>query len=316
MDEKITGKIHPRGGERLHLGGEVSFSVITTVLNEEDTICSLLDSLKQQSLLPKEIIITDAGSTDTTKEKINKWAGKNPKIPVTLIEMAGANRSLGRNRAIEEAKYEYIAVIDAGCEAEEHWLQELGVGFENKETEAVAGFYLTKPLNPWQAVFSLYLATQPDQFKPKTYLPSSRSLALTKNVWERAGKYPEKLNYCEDLVFAQRLKQKTKLTATNKAVVYWRLPGDLGQFFNVVSNYAMGDVEARFMPHLKKIATIFLRYGLFIIWPWLFLFYLIYPQVKFIRRLRLPELLLATPTQITADLAVMWGILKGAINLK
>ncbi|MCJ7666171.1 MAG: glycosyltransferase, partial [Actinobacteria bacterium] len=53
-----------RKGVRLLSG--VSF--ITTVYNEEDSIIELLQSLKDQTCLPEEIIIVDGGSGDRTFE--------------------------------------------------------------------------------------------------------------------------------------------------------------------------------------------------------------------------------------------------------
>ncbi|OGV96637.1 hypothetical protein A2W24_01595 [Microgenomates group bacterium RBG_16_45_19] len=292
----------------------IEFSVITTVLNEAKTIKALLDSLAKQTLAPKEIVITDAGSTDGTITIINQWRERHKEIPVRLVGVPTANRSQGRNRAITEAKQEYLAVIDAGCTAESHWLARLAKTYQETGAEAVAGFYLTRPKNIWERIFSLYLAVQPKDFDPKTYLPSSRSLSLTKTAWKKAGKYPEKLNTCEDLVLAQRLKAKTKMVATAKACVYWQLPRTGSEFFKAIAGYAQGDVEARYRPHLIKMLTVYGRYLVFIVAPWLFLLYLLYPQFKFIRVLPLPDLCLTSVVQIMADVAVMWGGIKGGLS--
>jgi len=48
-------------------------SFITTVLNEENTIESLLGSLINQTKKPDEIIIVDGGSSDKTIRKIENF---------------------------------------------------------------------------------------------------------------------------------------------------------------------------------------------------------------------------------------------------
>lgn len=293
----------------------IKFSAITTVLNEAGSIGPLLDSLAKQIMTPGEIIITDAGSMDGTVEKIRAWQKKHPEMKITLLGVPGVNRSVGRNKAIEAAKNEHIAVIDAGCRADKGWLMNLAQEFERTGAETVAGFYRTRPKTSLQQIYGLYLAVQPDQFDSKTYLPSSRSLAMTKAAFSKAGRYPIKLNTCEDLVFAAKLKAKTVMTVTDKAWVEWQLPVTIGEYLRTVAGYAQGDVEAKYRPHLIKILSVFGRYGLFLVAPWLFLLYLLYPQFKFIKRLQLPTLLLTSVIQVLTDAAVMWGGLKGVFTL-
>ena len=95
-------------------------TLITTVYNEERSIGPLLGSLIAQSRQPEEIIIVDAGSTDRTQEIISDYLARG--LPAKLIVEPGASRSRGRNLAIEQARGEIIACIDAGCLAKRDWL--------------------------------------------------------------------------------------------------------------------------------------------------------------------------------------------------
>jgi hypothetical protein len=133
----------------------------------------------------------------------------------------------------------------------------------------------------------------PDQLNPQTYLPSSRSIAFTKAAWEKAGRYPEELEYCEDLIFASTF----------------------ADFFRQIKNYAAGDFIAGYIPHLKKMATVFLRYGAFVILPPLFPVYLLWPIYKHHKHISDPLCLIYLPAlQITADCAVMVGVIEGALS--
>ena len=47
-----------------------------------------------------------------------------------------------------------------------------------------------------------------DDIDPQTFLPSSRSIAFTKEAWAAVGGYPEWLDYCEDLLFDLALRDR------------------------------------------------------------------------------------------------------------
>jgi len=279
-------------------------SLIITTLNEAETIGPLLDSINEQTLAPREIIIVDAGSSDGT---LNIF--KNYSITPLRCNLR-TNRSTARNLGIKKAKSEIIAVTDAGCIADKHWLERLTKPLNDKKVMSVAGYYRPITKTVFQKCVAPFVAVMPDKFDPKTYLPSSRSLAFRKGTaW-----YPENLNYCEDLVFARELKTRGKMAVAPRAIVYWRLAETWRQFFVQIYHYAQGDVKARYRPHLVKIATVFGRYALFMFFPWLFLIYLFWPIIKLGRYTSTPGWKYLPLVQVTADLAVMTGSLSGIIS--
>src|SRR3972149_5204770 len=229
-------------------------SLIITTLNEVKTIGPLLDSINEQTLAPREIIIVDAGSTDGTLNIFKDYS-------ITSLRCnLGTNRSTARNLGIKKAKNKIIAITDAGCTLDKHWLERLAKPFKDKTVLSVAGYYRPGIKTKVQQSIAPLVAVMPDQFNPKTYLPSSRSLAFRKGTaW-----YPENLNYCEDLIFARRLNQAGKMAVVKTALVPWQLAENWRQFFWQIFHYAQGDVQARYRPHLVKIATIWLRHVLFI----------------------------------------------------
>lgn len=262
-------------------------SVVVTIKNEAATIRPLLDSLLKQTKKPDEIIVVDAGSSDGTRGILKQY-------PIThRVCERGTNRSQGRNIGIKLAKNEIIAVTDAGCTADRRWLERLIRPFKDKAVVSVAGYYRPVVTNKFQQQIAPFVAVMPDKFNPKTYLPSSRSVAFRKG----AAWYPEHLNYCEDLIFARKLKAAGKMAVVKNALVYWQLAENRQEFFWQIFHYAQGDVAARYWPHLIKIATVWLRYGLFLIFPPLFLVYV----------------LVFRPIKLIADLAIMAGSLSGII---
>jgi len=97
------------------LGFDVS--VIMTVKNGSFFIKKAIESILNQSLLPREIIIVDDGSTDDTctlVEQINLTAY----MPIHLIKTVGVGRSKALNLAVEKCSYEWIANLDV----DDYWL--------------------------------------------------------------------------------------------------------------------------------------------------------------------------------------------------
>jgi glycosyltransferase involved in cell wall biosynthesis len=95
-------------------------SAIVTVLNEGESIRRLLDSLAAQTCRPDEVIIVDGGSRDNTVAVLEEYAQR---LPLHIFVEPGANISEGRNRAIERAQGDILAITDAGVALEPDWLE-------------------------------------------------------------------------------------------------------------------------------------------------------------------------------------------------
>ncbi|TLS72922.1 glycosyltransferase [Aliarcobacter thereius] len=92
----------------------MTISLIITTYNWKEALKLSLESVKNQVLLPNEIIIADDGSRDDTKELIEDFKKNNPNLNIihSWQEDDGYKLSQSRNRAIARASSEYIIVID------------------------------------------------------------------------------------------------------------------------------------------------------------------------------------------------------------
>ncbi|MFC1976148.1 glycosyltransferase [Chloroflexota bacterium] len=219
-------------------------SVICTVLNEGQAIQKLLDSLIEQTRSPEEIIIVDGGSTDNTVTVLEKYAAQ---LPLRVIVEPGANISRGRNVAIEAAAGPIIASTDAGVRLDKNWLEELLKPFQVEEAPAaVSGFFVPDPQSAFEVAMGATVLPTPHNINPATFLPSSRSVAFLKASWETVkGGYPEWLDFCEDLIFDIRLRDKAgPFVFAPDAVVYFRPRSTVRAFFKQYYQYARGDGKA------------------------------------------------------------------------
>lgn len=93
-----------------------SVSLVIPVRNEEQSLPSLIESIKQQTFEPAEIIIVDGGSVDGTVRVAKEIAGRDPRFRV--VEAGPATPERGRNVGVAAARYDWIAFTDAGIRLE------------------------------------------------------------------------------------------------------------------------------------------------------------------------------------------------------
>ena len=216
-------------------------ALILTVLDEADTLCALLQSIAQQRLAPDEVVVVDGGSTDTTLEQLRGWSDR---LPLRVLEAPGANISQGRNRAIAATSAEVIAVTDAGVHLEPDWLEQLHARLA-PDVDVVSGFFRADPQGVFERALGATTLPSETDVNPRTFLPSSRSVLFRRAAWQRAGGYPEWLDYCEDLVFDLALRQMgCRFAFAPEAIAWFRPRPSLAAFFRQYYRYARGDGKA------------------------------------------------------------------------
>src|SRR5665647_3955528 len=176
---------------------------------------------------------------------------------VLLISKKNAKISEGRNIAIENSKAEIICASDAGCILDKNWIFEItrflqinnNTGKSEKDNKAydVAGGY-SKPvaISFLEKILSMCIMPQLKEINTVNFMPSSRNIAFKKNAWSKAGGYPEKMDYGEDMKFNFNLKEKGfEILFNPDAVVYWQMRENLSQVFKQFFRYAKGDAIGR-----------------------------------------------------------------------
>lgn len=241
-------------------------SICITVFNEEKSVGRLLGSLLVQTKKPDEIIIVDGGSTDKTLKIIRDFQKTNKSIKLHIQK---CKRAKGRNVGVGLAKNNIIAITDADCIADRDWLSEITKPFINKKVEVVAGFYKMICKNPMQKAFSVFLGVYPSNFD-ESFLPSTRSIAFRKEIWDRAGGFPESdENSAEDTEFnIDLLKLGARYVRAREALVEWKMPKSLKNFLGKIYDYAKWDAkkgewihpQRGKISHNTKALSIFLRY--------------------------------------------------------
>jgi len=219
-------------------------TLVSTLLNEAKGIDEFLASLQAQRRPPDEWVVVDGGSTDGTSGALEAFAVK-ALFPVRILCEAGCNIARGRNLAIRAAQYDIIAATDAGCRLDPGWLEALVEPF-SQGAAAVAGWYEPDPRTPFERRISMATFQRLDQVDPATFLPSSRSIAFRRDVWQTIGGYPEGLRLTgEDTAFDLAVQRAGySFVFTPQAVVRWRPRGTWRGFLRQQYLYGFGDGEA------------------------------------------------------------------------
>ena len=176
----------------------------------------------------------------------------------------------------------------------------------------------------------------PDKYDENRFLPSARSMAFMKKVWEDVGGFNEKLERAgEDTLFCfEALDHGYKIFRNKEAIVYWETPKTFKESIKKYYVYAKGDAQAgvwlkpsrRAATHNLKISSVFGRYclgfSLLIIslkfsslLSILFILIIIYIFWSILSKRNNAEnwhcILLMPIIQIASDLAVIGGYISG-----
>ena len=117
----------------------VKISVIVTIHNAEKYIRECMESVLNQTFSDFEVLCMDGGSTDDTPSILKEYEQRDLRVRI----INDANTSYGHkvNRGIEEAKGEYISVLESDDMYEPYMLEKLYAAAERYHTDFVNADY-------------------------------------------------------------------------------------------------------------------------------------------------------------------------------
>ena len=93
-------------------------TVIIPAYDAADTISRALQSIANQTFLPREVIVVDDGSNDNTAGQAEAFKPKIKGCALTVLRQSNAGPGAARNHAISVAASKWIAFLDA----DDEWL--------------------------------------------------------------------------------------------------------------------------------------------------------------------------------------------------
>ena len=211
-------------------------TIVIPTKDEEVFLPKLLESIRQQTLQPDQIIVADAGSTDRTIEIAKTYGAQ-------VVE--GGMPGPGRNKGAVHANTELILFLDADVELRDPEFLEKSVGemMEKKLDLATCDVF---PLSDMFIDHFLHKAYNTYVRAWGSVFPHAPGFCLfvRRSAHEAINGFDESVTFCEDHDYAHRLKKVGKfgfLTSTKIPVSIRRLDRD-GRM-NIAIKYLLAEIH-------------------------------------------------------------------------
>ena len=234
-------------------GQSAIISIITPTYNRADELVHLYKSISDQSfdLSLIEFIISDDGSTDSTKEMVNQWQNEAP-FQITFITQENQGPGAARNHGLEFARGELILFIDSDCEAHPDWINIIYNQFQQNSFDACGGpdaakddfTVLQKAIDFAMTSFFTTGGMRGHSEKMMAkFFPRTHNMGIKRSVYENVGGFGD-LRHGQDIEFSNRIRKSgARIKFFIDAVVYHRRRTSLKQFFKQVFNWGVARIN-------------------------------------------------------------------------
>jgi glycosyltransferase involved in cell wall biosynthesis/SAM-dependent methyltransferase len=206
-------------------------SVVIPLFNKEQAVECTLKSVLHQTRKPDEVIIVDDGSTDGSTAAIDRvLKAQRPSFPVRVISQENQGVSAARNRGADEARFDYIAFLDADDEWLPDYLGELerlASACPNADVLAMRyarsderGSVVSAPTVLGPDFFGLL--DHPIETYRKGYgIIHSSSVTVRKSAWRRSGGFAVGAQNGEDIACWLKLMLSERFAHSGKTLIIW-----------------------------------------------------------------------------------------------
>lgn len=178
----------------------MNISVVIPMYNSRETIINTLESIKLQTAIDNilEVIVVNDGSKDDSLEVVRKYKEENPSFPIVIIDQCNGGVSTARNKGMEVAKGEWIALLDSDDEWLPYKLEvQINTINQNQEIDFLGGPFNEKVLRIFtKKIDSLYKAKISDICIRN--FPQPSTVIFKKKIYDEIGGFDQKQKYAED----------------------------------------------------------------------------------------------------------------------
>ena len=257
-DAPIKLKYHP------------TITIAIPAYNEEKTLEKTIKSINQSNY-PKDklkLIIVNDGSKDNTKQVALKLIQRYKQLSIQLINKKNAGKASAVNSALNKAKTELFAVLDADSRISKTSISILVAHFDNPNNgAAISRIKIDTPkkmiekVQRFEYIMSSLLRKIMSIIGTLSMTPGVLSIYSIKALKKVGGFTKEKENLTEDLEIAMRLKYNGyNIIMDHNSITYTLAPNTLKKLWDQRIRWSRGYI----FNHLKYKDMFFSKkYGLF-----------------------------------------------------
>lgn len=191
-------------------------SVIIPMYNSSETIEKALDSIKNQTYQCNyQILIINDGSTDNSKDVVEKYIISNPKMNIILLNQENSGVSKARNSGLKLANGSYIAFLDSDDEWKAQKIEKQIQCFtQNKKIDFLGTNFDSLNIFRKELIFqvSFYDLLFKNYFQPSTIL-------MKKEIVDRIGFFNENQTHAEEGNYFFRISQIFNCYLLNESLI-------------------------------------------------------------------------------------------------
>lgn len=198
----------------------IELAVIIPTLNEEHFVGYLLDSIVNQSVQPKEIVVVDAYSQDKTIEQVKMRQALLPRLKLFQILKFTVSRQ--RNFGASQTTARHLLFLDADTELRgQHSLKMYFEQIEKRSPD-LAIVTNSPTTDYWKdKVFFTAMDLLFKIIKPIWPLAPGMNMYIKRKTFERVGGFDESIAVGEDFEIVYRIVKKGgKFSIISKPKIY------------------------------------------------------------------------------------------------
>jgi len=187
-------------------------SIIVPTLNEADTLSLLFTDLTEQKGVAFEIIVSDAGSTDSTVEIARRFILDNALVGTCVVGPVGRGRQL--NAGVGAARADWLLFLHADSRLPEHNQLQQALQFmrdhQNRFGTALAAgrFSLYFEREPGTHSFGLFYYETKARLGRAGCVHGDQGMLLRKTFFDQVGPFREDLPVMEDTTLAEQIRNR------------------------------------------------------------------------------------------------------------
>lgn len=232
MTDRSTQTSNAAPRERPQQGAALRVSIITPVYNARPYLPATWRSLRRQTFTDWEWVVSDDGSTDGSREWLEKLAARDPRV--RFLEGSHQRRAAAANRAVRHARANILCLLDADDIWHPEKLQRQ-IEFLDKNKHYDLSHTWAREF--WSRDLQLPHGTPTPIVWPRIDTPPDpihhllavgqpfcvSSLAIRRAAWDALGGMNENLLAHDDLEFLLRALQHHSIGRTPGYLVKYRL---------------------------------------------------------------------------------------------